>query len=101
MSKIIGPAVEFYRVRLTRLDATEEPDFEWRDDVLYRQMPPEVPQERVVWVVEAVSLDESETVTEIERFDDADAAHECLGRVEEDMADLTKSGFEERYLTAE
>ncbi|MFU8890183.1 MAG: hypothetical protein ACNA76_00800 [Anaerosomatales bacterium] len=99
MSRIIGAASEFYRLRLTRYDATDEPDFEWRDDILYRSSPTESVQEREEWVVEAVTLDEHETVTELSRFGTADEAHELMERAGEDLGELTKSGFEERYLT--
>lgn len=99
VGRIIGAASEFYRLRLTRLDATDEPDFEWRDDILYRSPPAERPEEREEWLVEAVTLDEHETVTEVGRFADAQAARECLAAAEEDLAELTKSGFEERHLS--
>ncbi|MDF1542441.1 MAG: hypothetical protein RQ731_01030 [Anaerosomatales bacterium] len=99
MGRIIGAASEFYRLRLTRYDATDEPDFEWRDDILYRSQPTESVEERVEWAVEAVTLDENESVTELGRFDTADGAHELMESAEEDLQELTKSGFEERYLT--
>ena len=33
----IGAADEFWRLRLTRVDTTDELDFEWHDDILYRE----------------------------------------------------------------
>ena len=99
MDKIIGAASEFYRLRLTRYDATDEPDFEWRDDILYRSPSAERVDDREEWAVEAVTLDEHETVSEAGRFAVSDEAHEFLETAEEDLQDLTKSGFEERYLS--
>lgn len=99
MGRIIGAASEFYRLRLTRYDATDEPDFQWRDDILYRSPPSERLEEREEWAVEAVTLDERETVCELARFADPDEAREFLDAAKEDLLDLTKSGFEERYLS--
>ncbi len=99
--KIIGPACEFYRVRLTSVDATAEPDFEWREDILYRTPPTEMPEERTEWVVEVVTLDEAEEVTRVSRFNDHEAARAFLDSVEEDLRELTKSQFEARHLGVE
>lgn len=99
MSRIIGAASEFYRLRLTRYDATDEPDFEWRDDILYRSAQTAAVEEREEWAVEAVTLDEYETVAEMGRFETADEAHALMESAEEDLQELTKSGFEERYLS--
>lgn len=98
MTHIIGPATDFYRLRLASVDATDEPEFEWRDDVLYRTPPADQPAERIEWVVEAVTLDEDETVVRLACFAEHDEARGFLERTTEDMKDLTKSGFEERYL---
>lgn len=99
--KIIGPASEFYRARLTAVDATAEPDFEWREDILYRTPLAEMPEERTEWVVEVVTLDAAEEVTRVSRFDDHDEARAFLDSVEEDLGELTKSQFEQRHLSAE
>lgn len=99
MGRIIGPATEFYRLRLTRYDASDEPDFEWRDDVLYRTPPATRIEEREEWAIEAVTLDEDETVSEIARFEASDEAHGFLDAAEEDLQELTKSSFEEKYLS--
>ena len=99
MSRIIGPAAEFYRLRLTRYDASDEPDFEWRDDVLYRTPPVTRVEEREEWAVEAVTLDEHETVSELARFGAAAEAHAFLDAAEETLQEVTKSSFEEKYLS--
>lgn len=96
--RIIGAASEFYRVRVMSVDATDEPDFEWHDDILYRAPSVDQPEERVLWAVEAVALDDAETVTRIACFESYGHAMEFLGSVREDLAELTKSGFEEQHL---
>jgi len=88
-------------VRLTSVDATAEPDFEWREDILYRAPAAQMPEERTEWLIEAVTLDEAEAVTRIARFDDYDEARAFLDSVEEDLGELTKSQFEARHLSPE
>ncbi|MDO8879746.1 MAG: hypothetical protein Q7W44_02940 [Coriobacteriia bacterium] len=100
MAKAIGSAADFYRVRIMRVDATEAVDFEWRDDILYRRPESSTIVEDEWFRVEAVLLDDEDVTTEIATFDDADAAQTLLDECQEALADMTKSGFEERYLGA-
>ena len=37
MVRVIGNADEFWRLRITRVDTTQGLDFEWHDDILYRE----------------------------------------------------------------
>lgn len=97
--RIIGAANEFWRVRLTRIDEAGEPDLEWRDDVLYRTPPTEQPDYEERFSVEAVLIEDYDTVVCIATFDDRDAAEAFKRRVEEDLAEMTKSQFEAVYLT--
>jgi hypothetical protein len=99
MSKVIGAASEFYRLRVSRLDATDEPDLEWRDDILYRKPPKDAPEEIEDWLLEAVSLDEDETAYLIARFAEADQAHALMETVQIDLDTTTRSDFEDQYLT--
>lgn len=96
--RIIGAADEFWRVRLTRVDTTEELDFEWHDDILYRE--PRVRQAGDVelWHVEAVRLDDAEQIVRLETFPDEADAREFARAVTEDLHEMTKSAFEETYL---
>jgi len=100
MAKIIGNAGDFYRLRVTRLDETEEPDLEWRDDILYRDPPRQRVREFESYAIEAVSVDDEDQVTQIARYESSDAAYAALDTIAEDLAELTKSSFEERYLSA-
>ncbi len=98
MSGIIGQAADFYRLRLTRLEELVELDFEWRDDILYRQPPRPDVHEEEVWIVEAVELDDEDVVLEVGRFASREEAEELMGRASEDLSEMTRSRFEARYM---
>ena len=98
MGRVIGAAGDFYRLRVTRLDVSGEPDLEWRDDILYREPPATRLAEGESYVLEAISTEADETAFEIARYADSDQAHEAMTRVAEDLEELTKSRFEDRYL---
>lgn len=97
--KMIGAADDFWRLRLTRVDTTGEFDFEWHPDILYRE--PHVAQAEEVeqWIVEAIRIEDYETVVQLAVFGDRDEAQAFFTRVEEDLRDMTKNRFEEMYLT--
>lgn len=99
MGKIIGTAGDFYRLRVTRMDETDEPDLEWRDDILYREAPTQRMREYESWGLEAVSVDDEDQVTLIAAYESSEGAHEALESIAEELAELTKSAFEERYLS--
>lgn len=100
MAKGIGAASDFYRVRTMHYDLLDSPDFEWRDDVLYRRPPAVVPSERESFLVQAVALDDDENVTVLGVFDNAADAHEALSTASEDLGVLTRAEFEDRYFPA-
>jgi hypothetical protein len=98
--RIIGAANEFWRVRLTRVDTTNDFDFEWHDDILYRE-PRTAPIDEVErWTVEALRLDDRETVVTVAEFSTRAAAERFLTKANEDVAMMTKSQFEAAYLSA-
>lgn len=96
--KAFGAASDFYRLRMTRVDSTDSPDLEWRDDILWRRPVVSEPTEHELWRVEAVAVADDEDVTTLGVFDTPDDAHEALAAAEEDLAQLTVAQFEERYL---
>ena len=63
------------------------------------------PSERIdefeLWRVEAIATDDEEDITVIGVFDDPDDAHEALEAAEQDLGELTRSQFEERYFPAD
>lgn len=97
--KVIGAADEFWRLRLTRVDTTEELDFEWHPDILYREPHIKDAAEVEQWNVEAIRTEDYDTVIQVASFDDRAVAEQFFTRAEEDLRDMTKSQFEETYLT--
>lgn len=97
----IGAARDYYRVRLTRFDGVDSPDFEWRSDILYRRPQSAPPAEHESFRVEAVALDDDDDVTPLGVFQSSDDAHEAFGAATVDLAALTRAEFEERYFPAE
>jgi hypothetical protein len=90
----IGQAADFYRIRLRRVDAGGAPDLEWRDDILYRERSAAGPGEQLLYVVEAVELDEPDRAYPLGSYADYEAAMELMARAEEDLGELTRSRFE-------
>jgi hypothetical protein len=97
VSNVIGSASDFYRLRVTRIDVTDEPELDWRDDILYRDAPVEVTDEEEDWRLEAVCL-EDDCAHEIAQFTEQDQALALLEGVQDDLNEMTKSAFEDRYL---
>jgi hypothetical protein len=97
VSGAIGRADDFYRLRVMRVDEGDVPELEWRDDVLYRRPAGAAPDEYDVWRVEAVDVDDEESVTVLASFATAEEAHENLETVSEDLASMTRSEFERTY----
>ncbi len=97
--KTIGAADEFWRLRLTRVDTTDELDFEWHDDILYRQPRVSATGEVELWHVEAVRLDDYDTIVRIATFAEREEAESFYDRAKEDLAEMTKNQFEDAYLS--
>lgn len=100
MSKGIGSASDYYRVRLMHVDDSEAPEFEWREDILYRSHEMKQPSESELYRIEAVALDDDDDATPLGLFDSPDDAHEALSAADDDLSELTRSEFEERYFPA-
>jgi hypothetical protein len=98
MVRIIGNADEFWRLRITRVDTTTGLDFEWHDDILYRQPKVDFGNEVELYHVEAVRLDDADSVSRVGTFGTSAEARELLSQVSEDLGGMTKSEFEARYL---
>lgn len=99
--KIIGSAADFYRVRVVAIDTTDDLDLEWRDDVLYRRPASETPDEQRRFIVEAVALDDEERTVTLATFEDGAEAAAWADDRQDEIADLTKSAFEERYFAGD
>lgn len=101
MGKAIGAASDFYRLRVIRVDETDDLDLEWRDDILYRRPPTQHVDEYELYSVEAVALDDEDAITRIGAFETSDDAHEAIGAAQQDLEELTRSEFEDRYFPAD
>lgn len=97
MVRVIGNADEFWRLRVTRVDTTQGLDFEWHDDILYREPYVDLGREVEYWHVEAVRVDDADTVVRLATFTTDGEAREFLDQAHEDLRDLTKSRFEMAY----
>jgi hypothetical protein len=95
--RVIGNADEFWRLRITRVDTTQGLDFEWHDDILYREPEVDHGDEVEFWHVEAVRVDDAESVVRLATFSSDNEAREFLATAQEDLRDLTKSRFEMAY----
>jgi len=98
MVRIIGSADEFWRVRITRVDTTDHFDFEWHDDILYREPTVDRGDEVEYFHVEAVRFDDPDSVVRVATFDNADQAKDFVIELRESLTELTKSQFEAAYL---
>lgn len=99
--RIIGAADEFWRLRLTRVDTTDDLDFEWREDILYREPPASIADELEIFQVEAVRLNDYEHASCIARFFSRDEAEEYLAEARDDLSSMTKKQFEDAYLAGD
>lgn len=97
MAKTIGTASDFYRLRMLSVDTTDEVDFEWRDDILYRRPPGTVIEDEQVYRVEAVLLDDDDVTFTLCSFGEASEAHAWMEEREEDLGEMTKSEFEDAF----
>lgn len=100
MGNIIGPAADFFRLRVIRIDETQEPNLDWRPDILYRTPPPDDLKERVLYALEAVDLVADDRVQTIAHFHSREDAYDALERVTEDLNEMTRSSFVARYLSS-
>ena len=101
MGNGIGAASDFYRVRVSRVTESDAPEFEWREDILWRE--PAAAEEEAEVVhhrVEVVALDDADNVTAIGIFESVQDATEAYDTACEDMGTLTRSEFEDRYFPA-
>lgn len=97
MSSPIGAADDFWRVRVTRVDSSDDLDFDWHDDILWRAPKIEQPEDFEVHLVEAVSVSQPERIVRLAALGDAESALEFADTVREDLAEMTASQFEAAY----
>jgi hypothetical protein len=99
--RVIGAADEFWRLRLTRVDTTDELSFEWHDDILYREPTLEEAREVEQWNIEAVYLADLEAVVLIGSFEKRAEAEAFYERAVENLSEMSKSEFEDMYFESD
>lgn len=99
MARIIGAADEFWRLRLSRVDTTTDVDFEWHDDILYREPRVGSIGDLECWNVEAVRIDDYDAIVRVASFAEREEAETFYERACEDLTEMTKAQFEESYLS--
>lgn len=97
--RVIGAADEFWRLRLTRVDTTDDLDFEWHEDILYRTPTPAEAAPIELWHIEAVRTDDYDSVVRVATLRSRHEAEAYYTQALEDLSEMTKSRFEEKYLT--
>ena len=96
--RMIGQASDFWRLRVLRIESVSTPELEWRDDLMYREPPSTVLRDEEAWVLEAVSLLGESRVVRLGVYRTHDACERQREAVADDLAVMTKSQFEERYI---
>ena len=97
MTRPIGAASEYYRLRILHVGETDVVDLQWRDDILWRQSRAHGATESEVYVVQAVALPHDDKATVLAAFDTPEDAHDALAAAQHDLQLLTRSEFEDRY----
>jgi hypothetical protein len=98
MRQIIGNADEFYRLRVVTFDASDAPDLDWREDILWRRPVTAGVSESVLQRLEAVEIADGETAWTLGEFATTSDAHAAMQEVDFDLRGMTKSQFEDAYL---
>jgi len=96
MSKTFGKASDFYRVRIITLEQELPPDFDWRDDVLYRSPKESFDMIKRTYCLQVVDLD-SRKYQVLKEYSAKQEATQEKEMVEEDLKSFTKMEFEKKY----
>lgn len=99
MKKIFGRAADFYRIRLVHVEEVVPPELDWNENVLFYPPPPYDSQTTFQYRIEVVSVDNSKTLP-MSFFVEKLEAEEKFNIVEEDLKNLTKMEFDEKYKIA-
>lgn len=94
--KIFGKAAEFYRVRIQKLVEEGEPSMKWDDAILYRRPAEDKANSRTLYMVQAVRIDDSRSIS-LGEFSEMDEADKFMQEINELLEDQTKNQFEERF----
>ena len=96
MARTFGKASDFYRVRIITFEEEIPPDFDWRDDVLYRaskEIPDTIEKKYALQVVEL----DSHNHRVIEEYAELAVANRIKQDLQEDLDAFTKIQFDKKY----
>ncbi len=94
-SKLLGIAGDYYRVRVLNVYEELPADLEWQKDVLYRASRAYPSKLKVTCRIQVLTQDK--TVHEIANLSSRKKAKKRLRKVKEDLRELTKTEFDEKY----
>ena len=94
---IIGDASDFWRLRVTRIEDGDAPEFEWRDDVLYREHPAQQVDEYATYCLEAISVDDPDTKNRLATYATYEDATAALEEASLALSEMTVSEFEREF----
>lgn len=96
MARTFGKASDFYRVRIITFEEEIPPDFDWRDDVLYRESKEVSDAIEKKYALQVVELD-SHNHQVIEEFKELAVANRIRQDLQEDLETFTKIQFDKKY----
>lgn len=96
MRKIFGKADDFYRARILTLEEDVPPDFDWRNDILYRSPSQYRGGTSIKYCLQIVDLDSNKNHI-FKKYASRKEAERVLKTIKEDLKELTKMEFEKKY----
>ena len=96
LSRTFGKASDFYRVRIITFEEEIPPDFDWRDDVLYRASKEDSGKIEKKYALQVVELD-SRNHQKIEEYAELTVANRIKQELQDDLEALTKIQFDKKY----
>lgn len=97
--KTFGLAKHYYRVRVVTLVEEIPADFDWRDDILFRNPDVPPPKTRRRYLLQLVRTDEGVS-TDLGEYKKRPEAEQAFASSVEDLAVLTKREFDVKYRLA-
>ncbi|MCL2881369.1 MAG: hypothetical protein FWF45_00545 [Coriobacteriia bacterium] len=89
---------DLWRIRIVRIEEYADFDFEWHDDILYREHHGEDIPIRSMWRVDLLSKTSGELKRALQSFESRDAAESLAARVTDQSYSLSVANFMEQYL---
>ncbi len=95
--KSFGKASEFYRVKLVALTENQPEEFDWKDDILYRNQPDRFDVvNKTEHMIIIVDIDTGENFY-VRPYSSRPKAQKKFDIIEKNLKELTKIQFDKRY----